>query len=115
LADGAAAEQHSATLKQWHHFHPRTCSLTKEFTMIKITSALLCTALLLAGGNALADDMMKKDAMAKDGMKKDSMAKDSMKKDSMAKDGMKKDSMAKDSMKTDSMAKDDMKKDKMMK
>lgn len=38
--------------------------------MIKITSAILSIGLLLAGGNALADDMTKKDPMAKDGMKK---------------------------------------------
>jgi len=64
--------------------------------MKKITAALLSIGILLAGGNAMADDaMMKKDTMAKDSMKKDTMAKDAMKKDTMAKDSMKKDEMKK--------------------
>jgi len=38
--------------------------------MIKITSSMLAIAIMLAGGNALADDMAKKETMAKDEMKK---------------------------------------------
>ena len=59
--------------------------------MKTITAALLSIGLLLAGGNAYADDMTKKkDSMAKDEMKKDSMKKDTMKKDTMGKEEMKK-------------------------
>ena len=73
--------------------------------MIKTTSALLSIGLLLAGANALADDMTKKDAMAKDGMKQPTATKDAMAKDGMKKAATKKDTMAKDGMKKDEMKK----------
>lgn len=80
--------------------------------MKKITSTLFAACLMLAGTQAFADDMMKKDGdgMAKDGMKKETMAKDHMGKDTMKKDSMGKDQMKKDEMKKDGMAKDEMKK-----
>ena len=74
-----------------------------------LASSLISISLLLAGGSAFADDMMKKDDMAKDGMKKETMAKDckkdAMGKDCMAKDGMKKGAMHKDMMKRDRLLK----------
>src|SRR5512140_1308333 len=87
----AAAEPNSAALKHRHHCRSFFYSLTKEYSMIKITPALLCLGLLLAGGNAVASDTMNKDSMAKDPMKKETMKKDSMQKNTMKKDGMKKD------------------------
>ena len=38
--------------------------------MYKFAASLFSACILLAGGNALADDAMKKDAMCKDEMKK---------------------------------------------
>ena len=73
--------------------------------MKTITSTLFAACLLLVGGTAFADDMMKKDAAVTDGMKKETMAKDPM-----AKDGMKKDAMTKQPMAKDAMGKDEMKK-----
>ena len=48
----------------------------KKFRMFKMATALLAINLLLAGGNALAQDAMKQDTMKKDEMSKDAMGKD---------------------------------------
>jgi pentapeptide MXKDX repeat protein len=88
--------------------------------MSRITPALVCACLLMAGGPALAADSMKKDAMAPDAMAKDSMKKDAMKgamakdcisKDAMGKDGMAKDAAGKDAMGKVAMARDGASKD----
>ena len=70
--------------------------------MKTITAALISIGFLLAGGNVLAQDAMKKDhtaSMAKDGMKKHAAKTHTIAKDGMNKDAMgKKDAMDKGEM-----------------
>jgi pentapeptide MXKDX repeat protein len=91
--------------------------------MKNVNSAVLALCLVLAAGNAFAQDNgMAKDAndttqadKAHDGMKKDAMGHDAMKQDAMSKNMMTKDAMSKDANSSDMMKKDTMSQDTMNK